>query len=72
MPKPTADLQAHAESVITTTTRAWNVSRESPRALARRAPRGYVPVRVLRRLRSSLPAASRLSAGDCLRFALNG
>ena len=52
-------VQARAREVIATTARAWNVSRESPRALARRAPHGYVPVRVLRRLRGSLPDAPR-------------
>lgn len=60
MSRPTTDLRDHAQGVIATTARAWNVSRESPRALARRAPRGYVPVRVLRRLRGSLPAAPQV------------
>ena len=53
----TTDLQARCQGVVATTAQAWNISRESPRARARRAPRGYVPVRVLRRLGSRLPAA---------------
>jgi len=59
MSLPSTDPKAHAPAVIATTARAWNVSRENPRALARRAPRGYVPVRVLRRLRGSLPAPAQ-------------
>lgn len=52
-------VEARARDVIATTARAWNVSRESPRAFARRAPHGYVPARVLRRVRASLPDAPR-------------
>lgn len=35
--------------VLNITMAAWEVRLESPRALARRAPRGYEPLRVQRR-----------------------
>ncbi|MCZ2495410.1 hypothetical protein GN316_01455 [Xylophilus sp. Kf1] len=47
------ELRARAQGVIATTAGAWNASRETPRALARRAPLGSVPMRVLRRLEVS-------------------
>jgi len=40
----------HAAQVTRLTAAAWNVRRSSPRAVAREAPRGYVPVRVRRRI----------------------
>ncbi|MFT4268802.1 MAG: hypothetical protein QM586_16530 [Xenophilus sp.] len=40
--------------VIGVTAVAWSVRLPSARALARRAPRGYVPVRTLRRLRAAV------------------
>jgi hypothetical protein len=38
-----------AKQLIDVTARAWQVRPESPHALARRAPHGYVPQRLLRR-----------------------
>jgi hypothetical protein len=51
-PSPTG----YAQRVIATTALAWHVAPASPRAVARRAPHGYVPRRIMRRIQA---AASR-------------
>jgi|GEM_PF-600683 len=49
--------------VIGVTVLAWGIRLPSAHAVARRAPRGYVPVRALRRLRAAaLPAPAHLLA----------
>jgi len=48
-----------ARHVIALTALAWRIAPASPRALARRAPHGYVPVRMVRRIRATAAAASR-------------
>ncbi|MFE8644285.1 hypothetical protein ACFX58_04290 [Sphingomonas sp. NCPPB 2930] len=50
-------IRAHAAQVVALTAAAWRVAPASPRALDRRAPHGYVPVRVLRRLQTTAAAA---------------
>ena len=40
----------HARAVIARTTTTWRIAPVSPRAAARRAPHGHVPVRLLRRI----------------------
>jgi len=42
-----------AQQVIAITIQAWNIASPPPRALARRAPHGYVPVRARRRLQAA-------------------
>ena len=64
MPPSITDPRTHAQAVVATTARAWKVSRESPRALARRAPRGYVPTRLVRRLRGAVPVAAQVPCGQ--------
>ncbi len=44
---------AQARHVLDLTARAWRIPPRSPRALARRAPHGYVPLRALRRLHAA-------------------
>ncbi|WP_295979787.1 hypothetical protein [uncultured Variovorax sp.] len=44
---------AQARRVLDLTTRAWCIPETSPRALARRAPHGYQPVRAIRRLQAA-------------------
>jgi len=39
----------HAQQVLGVTIAAWDVRPESPRAVARRAPHGYEPLRARRR-----------------------
>lgn len=56
----TPGLLARARQIISTSTQAWGVAPESPRAYARRAQHGHVPLRVLRRLRS----AARVMSGS--------
>jgi hypothetical protein len=48
---------AQARHVIDLTARAWRIPPSSPRAVARRAPHGYVPVRALRRLHAAAALA---------------
>ncbi len=54
-PSPAAGRPAtpaeHARRVIARTASAWRVPPASAREVERRAPHGYVPVRVLRRMR---------------------
>ncbi|SFN21448.1 hypothetical protein [Variovorax sp. OV329] len=59
MPTPpdSNDLRDTATAVIARTAAAWNIAPESSRAAARRAPRGYVPVRIRRRLRAASASA---------------
>jgi hypothetical protein len=47
--------------VIAQTVSAWRIAPASAREVARRAPHGYVPVRIMRRLRAAAAAAA--SAG---------
>ena len=49
--------RTRAEQVVALTAASWQVAPASPRALARRAPHGSVPVRVLRRLHKTAAAA---------------
>jgi len=51
------NLHAHAERVIAATAQAWKIAPVSPLALARQAPHGYVPLRVVRRVRAALAAS---------------
>lgn len=44
---------AQARRIIAVTTQAWHVAAPSPREVARRAPHGYVPQRVVRRQQRS-------------------
>jgi hypothetical protein len=54
----------HALAVIARTVSAWGIAPASAREVARRAPHGYVPVRIMRRLRAAAAAAaSAASAG---------
>ena len=55
--RSTPSVHAHAARVVALTAVAWQVEPASPRALARRAPHGYVPARVLRRLQKTAAAA---------------
>ncbi len=50
-----------AQQVLAVTIQAWNVASLSPRALARSAPHGYVPVRARRRQAAAGAAAQRQS-----------
>ncbi|MDM0035134.1 hypothetical protein QTI33_23570 [Variovorax sp. J22P271] len=56
----TADLApaGHARRVIAQTASAWNIAPASPLALARRVPRGHVPIRTLRRMRAAVAEAA--------------
>lgn len=57
MPSASSPLPAAvAVAVLARTAAAWNIKPDSPRAVARRAPHGYVPARALRRLRAGVPA----------------
>ena len=53
MPSPRSALPETARAVIALTAAAWSVAPESPLAVARRAPHGYVPARMRRRLRAA-------------------
>ncbi|WP_156362664.1 hypothetical protein [Xylophilus sp. Leaf220] len=55
--RSTPSVRAYAAQVVALTAAAWRVAPASPRARARRAPHGYVPVRVLRRLQRTAAAA---------------
>ena len=55
--RSTCSIRAHAAQIVDLTAVAWRVAPASPRALARRAPHGYVPARVLRRLQKTAAAA---------------
>lgn len=44
---------AQARRVLDLTVKAWCIPASSPRALARRAPHGYLPVRAIRRLQAA-------------------
>jgi hypothetical protein len=48
---------AQARHVLALTTKAWRIPPSSPHAVARRAPHGYVPARVLRRLHAAAALA---------------
>jgi hypothetical protein len=50
---------AQAHHVIAVTATAWRVAPRSPHEVARRAPHGYVPLRVLRRLQAAPAAPAR-------------
>jgi hypothetical protein len=52
----------HAERVIARTVAAWKIPPVSLRAAARRAPHGYVPVRVMRRMRAAAVAVGNRPA----------
>jgi len=47
----------HARLVIERTGVAWRIAPALPREVARRAPRGYVPARVVRRIHVAAVAA---------------
>ena len=51
-------LAERASHVIAKTAMAWRVAPASPREVARRAPHGYVPIRIMRRLRAAALAAA--------------
>jgi hypothetical protein len=44
---------AQARHVLDLTAKAWRIPPSSPRAIARRAPHGHVPVRAMRRLHAA-------------------
>jgi len=44
---------AQARRVLDLTARAWCIPASSARALARRAPHGYLPARAMRRLQAA-------------------
>ncbi len=50
-------LPTSAERVISATAKAWKVVPMSQRALARQAPHGHVPLRVVRRVQAALAAS---------------
>jgi len=54
----------HARKVLQVTFEAWCVAPESAHAIARRAPHGYVPIRVRRAERSFTHKKARFSAFD--------
>ena len=56
IPPPRSALPETARAVIALTAAAWNIAPESPLAVARRAPHGYVPARMQRRLRAAADA----------------
>ncbi|CAN7308632.1 hypothetical protein [Variovorax sp. LjRoot178] len=47
----------NARRVLAQTASVWRIAPASPREVARRAPHGYVPVRVLRRNRAAAVAS---------------
>lgn len=49
MPPVVTVLPEPARAVIARTAAAWNIAPDSPRAVARRAPHGYVSARARRR-----------------------
>ncbi|MDM0014648.1 hypothetical protein QTH87_19555 [Variovorax sp. J22P168] len=49
----------HARRVIAQTLLAWQIAPASAHEVARRAPHGHVPIRMLRRLRAAAVAYSR-------------
>jgi hypothetical protein len=49
----------HARSVIAQTASIWKIAPASPREVARRAPHGHVPIRIVRRLRAAAVAYGR-------------
>jgi len=48
-----------ARRVIAQTASVWRIAPASPREVARRAPRGYVPARIRRRIHASAAALVR-------------
>jgi len=44
---------AQARQVLALTAKAWRIPQSSRRAVARRAPHGYVPARAMRRLHAA-------------------
>lgn len=59
---PGVSPRERATRVVSITARAWAIAPVSPRALARRAPHGHVPVRALRRLRKAAAFTMTTSA----------
>lgn len=57
--KPPPTPAVHARRVIAQTIAAWDIAPAAPREVARRAPRGYVPIRTVRRLRAVALASGR-------------
>jgi hypothetical protein len=53
--EPTPAVQARG--VIARTASVWRIEPASPRAVARRAPHGDVPIRALRRIHGAGPAS---------------
>ena len=49
----------HVRRVIAQTASVWQIAPASPREVARRAPHGYVPVRIMRRIRAAAVAYGR-------------
>ncbi|MDM0037672.1 hypothetical protein QTH89_14700 [Variovorax sp. J22G21] len=48
-----------ARRVVVRTASVWRIAPASPREVARRAPHGHVPARIMRRIRAAAAAASR-------------
>ena len=49
----------HARRVIAQSASVWKIAPASPREVARRAPHGYVPIRIMRRIRAAAVAYGR-------------
>jgi hypothetical protein len=54
-----SSLAEQARQVIAFTASAWSIAAASPQAVARRAPHGYVPVRMARRIRAAAGSSGR-------------
>ncbi|MDM0021457.1 hypothetical protein [Variovorax saccharolyticus] len=53
----------HSRRVIAQTVSAWKIAPASPHEVARRAPHGHVPIRMMRRLRAAALAYGRPALG---------
>ena len=61
-------LVEHARRVVALTGAAWNVPPLSAHAAARRAPHGYVPLRVARRMRAAVTAKAEVTMRPVLAY----
>lgn len=52
-------LAEQARRVVVRTASVWQIAPASPREVARRAPHGHVPARIMRRIRAAAAASSR-------------
>jgi hypothetical protein len=49
----------HALQVLARTASVWRIAPPTPQALARRAPHGHVPLRIMRRIQAAARASAR-------------